>query len=90
MTNDSPTPVSEYTRSQHAFLENLIRKKTSVMVFLINGIKLEGNLVGTEDYCIFLARDETIQLIYKHSIATISPRPYHGPFRIPDVRTIRD
>lgn len=55
------------------FLETLIAQKKEVQVFLMGGIKLTGILTGMDDYVIMMTtRRYAYQLVYKHSISTIS------------------
>mgnify|MGYP006288257169 CR=1 FL=1 len=42
-----------------------------VKVHLKNGIRMEGVIVGFDNFCIILKSDDTLNLIYKHSISTI-------------------
>jgi RNA chaperone Hfq len=46
----------------------------AIRVYLINGIRLEGTLLGNGEHALFLEHPETgtKQIIYKHSIATAS------------------
>ena len=55
---------------QDAFLETLKQEKTPVAIFLVNGIKLLGQI---EDYDagVVLLRNVSTQIIFKHAISTI-------------------
>lgn len=59
--------------AQDAFLNTLRKKKIPVTVFLSNGVKLQGNITGFDNFCMVLRRGPQVQLVYKHSIATIVP-----------------
>jgi len=48
-------------------------KNKCVTVFLINGVKLKGNISEYDDVSLLLARDDSIQLIYKNAISTMMP-----------------
>ena len=52
---------------------SLRKDKSSVTVFLINGVKLQGIITWFDNFSILLKRDSHIQLVYKHSISTIMP-----------------
>jgi host factor-I protein len=57
---------------QKTFIEKLITDKIPVSVFLKNGVQLKGLVTRQGKYTIEL-RQQNIQLIYKHTIATILP-----------------
>ena len=58
---------------QDAFLNNVRKAKISVTIFLINGVKLQGNISWFDNFCVLLRRDGQSQLVYKHAISTIMP-----------------
>ena len=58
---------------QETFLNQIRKEKSSVTVFLINGVKLQGIITWFDNFSILLKRDTHIQLVYKHSISTIMP-----------------
>ncbi len=49
------------------------RSKTSVTIFLVNGVKLQGFVTWFDNFCVLLRRDGHSQLVYKHAISTIMP-----------------
>jgi host factor-I protein len=60
-------------RLQDTFLEHLQRKKTPVVVFLSNGVRLQGTVVDFDAYCVLLERDGQRQIVYKHAMTTAVP-----------------
>ena len=58
---------------QDTFLNTLRKKKMPVTVFLANGVKLQGNITGFDNFCILLRRGPQVQLVYKHTVATVVP-----------------
>ncbi len=58
---------------EEKFLNELETSQTSVTVFLLNGTKLQGILVGHTQYVLFLRRDAHTQVVYKHAVSTIMP-----------------
>ncbi len=58
---------------QDVFLNHLRKQKTSVTVFLVNGVKLQGIVTWFDNFCVLLRRDAHSQLVYKHAISTIMP-----------------
>jgi host factor-I protein len=67
MTGEKPQ------NAQDVFLNTLRKKKIPVTVFLTNGVKLQGNITGFDNFCMVLRRGPQVQLVYKHSIATVVP-----------------
>lgn len=55
------------------FVNHAIENSKELTIFLVNGIKLEGNIVAIGNNSLLLKRDSNIQLVYKHSISTILP-----------------
>ncbi len=58
---------------QDLFLNVLRRNKTSVTMFLVKGVKLQGIVTWFDNFSVLLRRDGQSQLIYKHAISTIMP-----------------
>ena len=67
---------------QDPFLNILRKERIPVSIYLVNGIKLQGQ-VESFDAFVVLLRNTVSQLIYKHAISTIVPSravriPYGG------------
>jgi host factor-I protein len=45
---------------------------TRVAVFLVNGVRVEGEIISFDQYVI-LVKGEMIDQIYKHAVSTIQP-----------------
>jgi len=64
-----------YENEEHdekIFLDYLAIHETPIQIFLIGGIRLNGNLIGSDEYSIIISTEKNgTQMIYKHSIATI-------------------
>ena len=58
---------------QDLFLNACRKEKIPVSLFLIKGVRLQGNIAGFGTYSILLRRDGSEQLVYKHGISTIVP-----------------
>ncbi len=58
---------------QDVFLNKLRKNKIPVTVYLSNGVKLQGNIGGFDNFSVLLKRGPQIQLVYKHTIATVVP-----------------
>ena len=63
-------------RGQHSlqdpFLNALRRQRVPVSIYLTNGIKLQGHVAAFDSYVILL-KNNTKQMVFKHSIATVVP-----------------
>ncbi|MSQ81004.1 MAG: RNA chaperone Hfq [Candidatus Methylopumilus sp.] len=57
---------------QDEFLNQLRKEHVAVSIYLMNGIKLQGNIDSFDQYAILLKNTVT-QLVYKHAISTIVP-----------------
>ena len=64
--------MEKNTNLQDSFLNQIIKDHIPVSVYLLNGIKLQGQVKSFDQYVIVLSGN-TPQLIYKHSISTIVP-----------------
>ena len=58
---------------QDTFLNSVRKSKTPLTIFLVNGVKLQGNITWFDNFCVLLRRDGQSQLVYKHAISTIMP-----------------
>jgi host factor-I protein len=57
---------------QDQFLTALRKEKVLVSMFLVNGIKLQGQVESFDQYVVLL-RSTITQTVYKHAISTILP-----------------
>ena len=57
---------------QDPFLNILRKDRIPVSVYLVNGIKLQGQIESFDSFVVLL-RNGTSQMIYKHAISTIVP-----------------
>ena len=64
--------MSRISSLQDPFLNALRKEKISVSVYLVNGIKLQGQIEAFDQFCIVL-RNTVNQMVYKHAISTIVP-----------------
>lgn len=56
-------------------LLNEVRKKhIPVIVYLMNGFQIKGEVIGFDNFTIILDSENKEQLIYKHAISTIAPQ----------------
>ena len=57
---------------QDPFLNALRREHVPVSIYLVNGIKLQGQIESFDQYVVLL-RNTLTQMVYKHAISTIVP-----------------
>jgi host factor-I protein len=68
------------TALQDPFLNTLRKERIPVSIYLVNGIKLQGQVESFDPFVVLL-RNSVSQLIYKHAISTIVPsRAVRIPF----------
>jgi host factor-I protein len=59
---------------QDAFLAQVKKESAMVIIYLVNGFQLKGTVKGFDNFTIFIENSEgKIQMIYKHSVTTVSP-----------------
>jgi host factor-I protein len=69
---------------QDDFLQTLVKDKTAVNVFLVNGIRLSGQLASFDQFAVLLESGPGVQLVFKHAISTVMPVNGRGPGTRPD------
>jgi len=57
---------------QDPFLNVLRKEHVQVSIYLVNGIKLQGQVDSFDQYVILL-KNTVVQMVYKHAISTIVP-----------------
>ena len=89
-----PTAARTTTNAEHAmsnkgqmlqdpFLNTLRKEHVQVSIYLVNGIKLQGQIESFDQYVVLLKNTVT-QMVYKHAISTVVPAravamPHHAP-----------
>jgi host factor-I protein len=57
---------------QDPFLNALRKEKVPVSIYLVNGIKLQGQIDSFDQFVVLL-RNSVSQMVYKHAISTVVP-----------------
>ena len=57
---------------QDPFLNALRRERIPVSIYLVNGIKLQGQVESFDQFVILL-KNTVNQMVYKHAISTVVP-----------------
>lgn len=60
---------------QDPFLNSLRKGRIPVSIYLVNGIKLQGQIESFDQYVVLL-RNTVTQMVYKHAISTVGLAPY--------------
>ena len=64
--------MSKSQSLQDPFLNALRRERVPVSIYLVNGIKLQGQVESFDQYVVLLKNTVT-QMVYKHAISTVVP-----------------
>ncbi|MGH8509793.1 MAG: RNA chaperone Hfq [Gammaproteobacteria bacterium] len=64
---------------QEPFLNTLRKEHVPVSIYLVNGIKLQGQIESFDQFVVLL-KNSVSQMVYKHAISTIVPSK---PVRLP-------
>jgi host factor-I protein len=65
-------PMSKGQSLQDPFLNALRKERIPVSIFLVNGIKLQGQIESFDQFVVLL-KNNVSQMIYKHAISTVVP-----------------
>lgn len=57
---------------QEPFLNVLRKERVPVSIYLVNGIKLQGQVESFDQFVVLL-KNSVSQMVYKHAISTIVP-----------------
>lgn len=57
---------------QEPFLNALRKERVPVSIYLVNGIKLQGQIESFDQFVVLL-RNTVSQMVYKHAISTVVP-----------------
>ena len=57
---------------QDPYLNALRKERVSVSIYLVNGIKLQGQIESFDQFVVLL-RNSVSQMVYKHAISTVVP-----------------
>jgi len=75
---------------QDPFLNVLRKERIPVSIFLVNGIKLQGQVESFDQFVVLL-KNTVSQMVYKHAISTVVPsRPVKLPMAVPNDEDMDD
>jgi host factor-I protein len=79
LTHRKELPMSKGQSLQDPYLNVLRKERVPVSIFLVNGIKLQGQIESFDQFVILL-KNTVSQMVYKHAISTVVPaRPVKLP-----------
>lgn len=64
--------MSKTQSLQDPFLNTLRKEHVPVSIYLVNGIKLQGQIESFDQFVVLL-KNSVSQMVYKHAISTIVP-----------------
>jgi host factor-I protein len=70
--NKRRAAMSKGQSLQEPFLNALRRERVPVSIYLVNGIKLQGQVESFDQFVVLL-KNSVSQMIYKHAISTVVP-----------------
>lgn len=56
---------------QEPFLAKAATSGSAMSLYLVNGVMLEGEVAGFDQYCVLMTRSGVPQMVYKHAISTL-------------------
>ncbi|MGB0360057.1 MAG: RNA chaperone Hfq [Endozoicomonas sp.] len=66
---------------QDPYLNVLRKERVPVFIYLVNGIKLQGQIESFDQFVILL-KNTVSQMVYKHAVSTVVPsRPVRLPMQ---------
>ncbi|RST31105.1 RNA chaperone Hfq [Sphingomonas ginkgonis] len=68
-----PPPEGEGKGLQDIFLTAARREQEPMVLYLVNGVMLQGEVAGFDQFSLLLERHRQTQLVYKHAISTLQP-----------------
>jgi host factor-I protein len=66
------SPMARGQSLQDPFLNALRKERVPVSIYLVNGIKLQGQIDSFDQFVVLL-RNSVSQMVYKHAISTVVP-----------------
>lgn len=70
--NNKEKPMSKGHSLQDPFLNALRKERVPVSIYLVNGIKLQGQIESFDQFVVLL-KNSVSQMVYKHAISTVVP-----------------
>jgi host factor-I protein len=71
-TDNKEKPMAKGQSLQDPFLNALRKERVPVSIYLVNGIKLQGQIDSFDQFVVLL-KNSVSQMVYKHAISTVVP-----------------
>jgi host factor-I protein len=71
-TNNKENSMAKGQSLQDPFLNQLRKERVPVSIYLVNGIKLQGQIDSFDQFVVLL-KNSVNQMVYKHAISTVVP-----------------
>jgi host factor-I protein len=71
-TTSKESAMAKGQSLQDPFLNLLRKEKVPVSIYLVNGIKLQGQIDSFDQFVVLL-KNSVNQMVYKHAISTVVP-----------------
>lgn len=65
---------------QDSFLNQARKENVGVIIHLVNGFQIKGNVRGFDNFTVIIDSMGKQQLVYKHAISTITPQHPIAPY----------
>jgi host factor-I protein len=70
--DNKENPMAKGQSLQDPFLNALRKERVPVSIYLVNGIKLQGQIDSFDQFVVLL-KNSVSQMVYKHAISTVVP-----------------
>ena len=77
--------MSQREKLHDPYLIALRKERGPVSIFLVNGIKLQGQIESFDQFVVLL-RNTVSQMVYKHAISTVVPA-HNVKFEVEEARS---
>src|SRR5256885_14406099 len=71
-SKNKENPMAKGQSLQDPFLNALRKERVPVSIYLVNGIKLQGQIDSFDQFVVLL-KNSVSQMVYKHAISTVVP-----------------
>jgi host factor-I protein len=72
LINNKEISMARGQSLQDPFLNTLRKERIPVSIYLVNGIKLQGQIDSFDQFVVLL-KNSVSQMVYKHAISTVVP-----------------
>lgn len=66
---------NKWTNLQESYLNDLRKRRMSVLIYLMNGVKQYGHIESFDQHTILIRNGASQLVVYKHTVSTVMPTP---------------